>query len=72
MTLFKHSGDNLFNGLIIGIVTGLLVASSNISFIHTVVEFVTNLVPAQYHFQYIEYAVFALIFGILGYILDRK
>ena len=71
-SIFKKGTDNLLNGVVLGAGIGVLIASSEISWIQSLVGYMTNLIPAQYHFQYIEYALLGLIGGITGYIIDRK
>ncbi len=71
--LWKKGSDNILNGTILGALLGVLLASSNISFLHTAVMWVTNLIPSQYHFfAGFEYLVWGVIGAIAGHIIDRK
>ena len=71
-TFWKRGRDTLHNGSILGVLFGLLLASSSVSWIQSIVETIVNIIPVEYHFQYISYLVFGIIgFGI-GYFIDRS
>jgi len=63
--------DKVRNGVFLGLIFGLLLASSVIPWINSIVMFVINKIPTTYHFQYIEYVVWGLIGSLLGYIIDK-
>lgn len=66
------ASDNLLNGTVLGVVIGLLIASSNIAWIQSIVSTIVNLIPSQYHFDNISYVVIGSIGAIVGYLVDRK
>lgn len=63
--------DKVRNGTLLGILFGLLLASSVIPWINSIVMFVVNYIPSTYHFPYIEYLVWGILGGFLGYAIDR-
>lgn len=63
--------DKLLNGSILGAIVGILIVSSSISWIQSFVTTITNLIPADYQFQYISYVVFGVIGLLVGYLLDK-
>ena len=64
--------DNIWNGVILGAVIGVLIASSEISFITSIVDFVMKVIPEQYAtLTYMKYIVFGVVGGIVGAIVDR-
>ena len=73
MTNFmKRGSDGLLNGIVLGFLIGLLTASSSILWIQSIVTFVVDMIPLEYHFEYISYAVFGVIGMGIGYFIDRQ
>ena len=72
MATFKRMGDNLLNGTVLGVLFGFLVASSNLLWIQSIITSIVNIIPVTYHFQYMEYFIMAGLFGIIGYLIDRR
>ena len=72
-SLLKKGGDNLLNGVILGAVAGVLIASSNLSFIQAIVTPVMSAVERYVTWAgtYKEELVFGLIGALVGYFLDR-
>lgn len=64
--------DKMWNGMLIGTLLGVLVASSSISFIQSIVSTVNGIIPLAYQFQYSSYVIFGLLGFILGWIIDKK
>jgi len=71
MTWLRKGSDDLKNGLVLGAIIGILIASSSISWIQSIVTSVTNLIPAEYQFEYAKYVVWGLLGLLAGYIIDR-
>lgn len=71
MKILRRGPDNLTNGLILGAIFGLLIASSNISWIQSIVTAVVDAIPVEYHFQYVSYVVWGFLGMLAGYIVDR-
>ena len=73
MTNFmKRGSDGLLNGLSLGLCFGILLASSDISWIQSIVTAVVNIIPVEYHYQYIDYTTFGLLGMGIGYFIDRQ
>lgn len=62
--------DKCKNGTFLGLLFGLLLASSLIPWINSIVMAVVDQIPIE-HFPYMEYIVWGLIGAITGYIIDR-
>jgi hypothetical protein len=72
--LFKKGGDNLLNGIGLGVAFGALVATSNISWIQSTVNSIMSAIPVTYISwagDYAKMAVFGGIGALVGYFLDR-
>ncbi len=63
--------DKTRNGSFLGVLFGLLIASSNISWIQSIVTWAVDLIPVAYHFEYISYVLFGILGLIVGYGIDR-
>lgn len=63
--------DKVHNGTVLGLLFGLLLASSVIPWINSIVMFVVNYIPTAYQFAYIEYIVWGAIGALAGFILDK-
>ena len=63
--------DKVKNGVFLGTIFGLLVASSSITWIQSIVTAIVNIIPEEYHVSYIKYLVFAFIGSIVGYATDK-
>ena len=72
MDFWKSSArDKVHNGAFLGMLFGLLLASSNITWINSIVTYVVDFIPVSYTFSYIEYVVWGLIGLLAGYIVDK-
>lgn len=64
--------DRVRNGTYLGIVFGLLVASSDITWIQSIVTSIVGTLPENYQsVKFIDYVLFGLIGGGLGYFVDK-
>jgi len=71
-TFWKASmRDKVKNGTVLGLLFGILIASSDISWIQSIVTSTVDIIPTEYHFEYISYVTFALLGMISGYIIDK-
>lgn len=71
MAFWKASvRDKVKNGTFLGLLFGLLLASSLIPWINSLVMTVVDSIPIEY-FKYMEYIVWGLIGSLAGYIIDK-
>lgn len=68
--LKSSARDKVRNGTFLGVLFGLLLASSAIPWINDIVMWAVENIPIPY-FQYMEYVVWGIIGGILGFIVDK-
>ena len=72
MSFWKSSSrDKVRNGAFLGMLFGLLLASSVIPWINSIVTYVVDFIPVGYTFPYIEYVTWGLIGLLAGYIIDK-
>lgn len=67
--LLKHGSDSQINGILLGAVTGVLVASSNISFVKSIVDMVMSVVPTSWNITGSMFPFSYLVFGVLGLVV---